>query len=213
MSPARPGWTNTRITARHWHYALVGLLVLLNLVLAVRLAYAWQRARAGDAAQLRQRESQYQAMRLKTRPLRGLDRKIRQAKLDQQAFYGKRFPASDSAVLKELGALAVKNNVLLSREQYAYGKLDQGVYEIRLDASLSGDYAPIVRFINDLERDNMFFLIDGIALSGQQSGIVSLRMVLTTFLRSAAGSPGSTHVVAEPKTPTTPRNAALQGRP
>lgn len=186
MSPAGANWRNTRITARHWHYVLVGVLILVNLALAVRLAYAWQRAKAGDAAQLQQRESQYQAMRLKTKPLRGLDRKIDQAKVDQQAFYDKRFPASDSAVLKELGALAVKNNVLLSREQYAYGKLDQGAYEIRLDASLSGDYAPIVRFINDLERDNMFFIIDGIALSGQQNGIVSLRMRLTTFLRSPA---------------------------
>lgn len=186
MSPDRAGWTNTRITARHWHYALVGVLILLNLALAVRLAYAWQRAQAGDAAQLQQRESQYQAMRLKTKPLRGLDRKIDQAKLDQQSFYDKRFPASDSDVLKKLGALAVKNDVLLSREQYAYGKLNQGVYEIRLDASLSGDYAPIVRFINDLERDKMFFIIDGIALSGQQNGIVSLRMRLSTFLRSPA---------------------------
>jgi type IV pilus assembly protein PilO len=186
MNFARPGWAKARITVRHWHYALVGVLVLVNLALGVRLAYAWRRAQAGDTAQLQQREIQYRAMQLKTKPLRGLDKKIDQAKLDQRAFYDKRFPATDSAVLQELGALAVKNNVLLSREQYAYGKLNQGVYEIRMDASLSGDYAPIVRFINGLERDKMFFLIDGIALSGQQNGIVSLRMRLTTFLRSPA---------------------------
>lgn len=186
MNFPRSGWAKVRFTARHWHYALVGVLVLVNLVLGVRLAYAWRRAQAGDAAQLQQREIQYRAMQLKTKPLRGLDKKIVQAKLDQQAFYDKRFPATDSDVLQELGALAIKNNVLLSREQYAYGKLNQGVYETRMDASLSGDYAPIVRFINGLERDKMFFLIDGIALSGQQNGIVSLRMRLTTFLRSPA---------------------------
>ena len=38
-------------------------------------------------------------------------KKIDQAKLDQQAFYEKRFPATTSEVLTELGALAVKNNV------------------------------------------------------------------------------------------------------
>lgn len=183
MSSASPKWTSTRITARHWHYGLVAVLIVVNLALAARLIFAWQRAQSGDATQVRQKKSQYQAMRLKTMPLRGLDKKIQQARLDQQAFYEKRFPGSDAAVLKELGALAVKNNVLLSREQYSYGKLNQGVYEIRMDASLSGDYTPIVRFINDLERDKMFFIVDGIALNGQQNGNVNLRMRLTTFLR------------------------------
>lgn len=184
-------WTNIRITAQHWHYGVLVLLVLLNLTLAVRLVFAWNQAKAGDTARIEERQSEYRAMQLKTRPLRGLDKKIQQAKLDQQAFYGKRFPATDSEVLKELGALAVKNNVLLARVQYAHGKPNQGLVELRMDGSLSGDYAPIVRFINGLERDKVFFLIKGIALNGQQNGVVSLRMVLTTFLRANAAESGN----------------------
>jgi len=184
-------WTNIRITAQHWHYGVLFLLVLLNSFLAVRLVFAWDRAKAGDAARIEERQAEYRAMQLKTRPLRGLDRKIQQAKLDQQAFYEKRFPATDSEVLKELGALAVKNNVLLARGQYAHGKPNQGLVELRMDVSLSGDYAPIVRFINGLEREKGFFLIKGIALNGQQSGVVSLRMVLTTYLRANAANPGN----------------------
>ena len=53
-----------------------------------------------------------------------------------------------------------------------------------MEESLSGDYAPVVRFINGLERDKMLFLIEGIALSGQQNGVVSLRMRLATYLRA-----------------------------
>lgn len=196
MKLNQPNWKqvrgrNLRITALHWHYALIAVLCLLNLVLAVKLLYAWKRAQAGDAARLREREAEYRVMQLKTRPLRGLDRKIVRAKSDQTAFYEKRFPATYSAVLTELGALAVKNNVLLGRVQYAQGKLDQGAYEIRMDASLTGDYAPIVRFINGLERDKIFFIIDGIALSGQQSGVVSLRMRLTTYLQVEPRSAGA----------------------
>ncbi len=187
-----PDWTKIRITSRHWHYAGVAALGLLNLVLAVRLVYAWHGAAAGSAAQLQEKKSEYRAMQLKTKPLRGLDKKINQAQLDEQAFYEKRFPATYSAVLTELGELAIKNNVLLSRVQYSQSKPNEGLYEIRIDANLSGDYAPIVRFINGLERDNVFFLIDGIALSGQQGGIVSLRMKLRTYLRqtqdNAAGA-------------------------
>jgi type IV pilus assembly protein PilO len=175
-----------RITAKHWHYAGVAVLVLVNLVLGMRLLFAWERVRAGDAARLQQHEIEYRAMQLKTRPLRGLDKKIILAREQEQEFYQQRFPDSYSEVLTELGKLAVANNVLLTRVQYAQGKLDQGAYEVRMDAVLSGDYVPIVRFINDLERDKIFFLIDGIALSGQQGGIVSLRLRLTTFLREAA---------------------------
>jgi len=62
------------------------------------------------------------------------------------------------------------------------------VTEIRMDASLSGDYRPLVLFINGLERDKMFFMIQSLTLTGQQSGTVGLRLRLTTYLRSPLGS-------------------------
>lgn len=191
MNLSRPPWTNIRITAQHWHYGVLVLLLMMNLTLAVRLVFAWDRASAGNAARIEQRQAEYRAMKLKTTPLRGLDKKIQQAKLDQQAFYEKRFPATDSEVLTELGALAVKNNVLLARGQYAHRKPQQGLVEMDMEASLSGDYAPIVRFINGLERDRLFFLIDGVALNGQQNGVVSLRMRLTTYLRANTANAGA----------------------
>ncbi|MEO6828770.1 MAG: GspMb/PilO family protein [Acidobacteriaceae bacterium] len=195
MKLTMPDWKNVRITARHWHYAAVALLCLLNLGLAVQLAIAWKGAEAGNAARLEQHVTEYRTMQLKTTPLRGLDKKIEQARGDQDAFYEKRFPGSYSEVETGLGKLAVKNNVLLNRVQYKQAKPNEGVSEILIDASLSGDYAPVVRFINGLERDKIFFIVDGIALSGQQSGIVSLRMRLTTYLRgteaSSAGVPNA----------------------
>lgn len=188
MNLSGPNGKRVRIAAQHWHYALLFLLILVNLVLAVRLVLAWDRSKAGDTARVEERRSEYRAMQLKTKPLRGLEKKIQQARLDQQAFYGKRFPNTDSEVLKELGALAVKNHVLLARGQYAHGKPNQGLVELQMDASLSGEYAPIVRFINGLERDHVFFLIRDIALNGQQGGVVSLRMRLTTYLRTDAAN-------------------------
>lgn len=188
MKLERPSWRNVRVTQKHWHFAAIAALCLLNLFLGVRVLLAWNRAHAGDAARLERHEAEYKAMMLKTRPLRGLDKKIVQAKQDQAAFYSQRFPATYSEVATELGALAVKEHVLLTRVQYAQGPLDQGVYQVRMDASLTGDYVPIVRFINGLERDKLFFMINGIALNGQQSGVVSLRMRLTTYLRAQPGA-------------------------
>ena len=68
--------------------------------------------------------------------------------------------------------------------------------EARMDASLSGDYRPLVLFINSLERDKMFFLITGVTLTGQQSGVVGLRLRVTTYLRSPVGTEGSEKAVA-----------------
>ena len=60
-----------------------------------------------------------------------------------------------------------------------------------MDASLSGDYRPLVLFVNALERDKTFFLITGVTLTGQQSGTVGLRVRLTTYLRSPVGTESS----------------------
>ena len=52
-----------------------------------------------------------------------------------------------------------------------------------MDASLSGQYRPLVLFLNGLERDKVFFVISGVTLTGQQTGTVSLRIRLATYLR------------------------------
>jgi type IV pilus assembly protein PilO len=56
-----------------------------------------------------------------------------------------------------------------------------------MEITLSGDYLQEVKFINALERDKMFFLIDGITL-GEQQGNVRLQLKLETYLRGGAVS-------------------------
>ena len=45
-----------------------------------------------------------------------------------------------------------------------------------------------MHFINDLERDkdHVFFIIDGVTLSGQQGGLVNLRLRLRTYVLAGA---------------------------
>ena len=52
-----------------------------------------------------------------------------------------------------------------------------------LDARLTGDYRGLVLYLNGLERDRVFFLINGVTLTGQQSGTVNLRVRITTYIR------------------------------
>jgi hypothetical protein len=173
------------------YYAVIALLVLINLYLLVQMAFAWRTASSQNPAAVEQQTVAMKTAEIATRPLEGLDSKLSKATTDSDEFYEKRLPVAYSEVLAELGALTQKQGVKLTRVQYVDSPVLTGaagaMTEIRMDASLSGDYRPLILFINSLERDKMFFLIRGVTLTGQQSGTVGLRLGLTTYLRPAKG--------------------------
>ena len=170
-------------------------MVVLGVVcvyLLAQMAYAWQTAKSQDAGALAQQRVVMQRAEVASRPLAGLDEKLKLATVEADGFYGRRLPFADSEVAGDLGALAIKHGVKLTRVQYAYAPELEGtkgeLNELRMDASLTGDYRPLVLFINALERDKMFFLIRGVALVGQQGGTVGVRLGLTTYLRAPVGT-------------------------
>ena len=180
------------LTLKNLHVAGVSLLGLVCLYLLAHMAYAWQAANNQDANALAQQTAAMHSAELAARPLAGLDEKLRQATVDSDGFYGRRLPLVRSEVLAEMGALAKKENVKLTRVQYLEAPVLEGaagaLTMVQMDASLNGDYRPLVLFINALERDKMFFMISGMALTGQQSGTVGVRLRLTTYLRSPLGA-------------------------
>jgi type IV pilus assembly protein PilO len=187
-------------TLRNLHIAGVVILVLVNLYLLAHMAFAWRAANSDNAAALADQTIVMQTAKIARQPLEGLDEKLAQANKDADKFYKQRLPFANSEVAGELGALAKKRGVKLIRVQYAYVPVLPGtageLTEARMDASLSGDYRPLVLFVNSLERDKMFFLITGVTLTGQQSGTVGLRVRLTTYLRSPVGTESSEKTVA-----------------
>jgi hypothetical protein len=178
------------------HFAGVALLALVNLYLLVHMAFAWRAANSQNAAALADQTVAMKTAEIAKKPLEGLDEKLAQATKDADKFYGQRLPFAYSQVAGELGVLKNKQGVKLTRVQYAdptpvLAGTAGAVTEVRMDASLSGDYRPLVLFINGLERDKMFFMIQNVTLTGQQSGTVGLRLRLATYLRSPVGTEGS----------------------
>ena len=49
---------------------------------------------------------------------------------------------------------------------------------------ISGDYIALVKFINALERNTMFFMVDDLQLGGEQNGSIKLGIRIETYLRS-----------------------------
>lgn len=167
------------------HIAGVALLLILNLVLGVRLFLAWNTLRAAGPEQLQQRQIAYRALQLEMSPLRGLPQKVDLSRTQAEDFYAARFPAAYSTISAAINDLATKNSVRLTNLAYSPRPAIPGLIELRLDASLSGEYAPLMHYINGLERSKTFFLITGLTLTGQQGGLVNLRLRLITYLRAS----------------------------
>ncbi len=194
------------LTAVNLHYAGIAALLILDLFLLAHLLFAWQAVNASNTDALQQQQTLLTAARIAGRPLEGIDQKLVDSTLQADAFYQQRLPYAFSQVLTQMGALTARENVRLGRVTYGYGSILSGPYaltEIRMDALIAGDYRSVVGAINALERSPMFFVINNITLTGQQTGQVNLRLRVTTYLRApnpgeVAGAPPA-NVVAEPE--------------
>jgi hypothetical protein len=177
------------ITPLNLHWAAVGLLVLLNVYLLVHMVVLWHLAGTVDTAAFDQQKTELRIAGVAVQPLRGLDDKLSSATKGADAFYGERLPQSDSQVAAELGALTKKTGVRLTGANYTHAIVLPSspgqLTELDIDARLSGDYRPLMQFVNSLERDKMFFLIRAVTFNGQQSGTVNLRLHITTYQRGA----------------------------
>lgn len=196
--------TRRLVTRRNIYYTVVAVLGAVNLYLLVQMGLAWKAANSEDASALAQQTVVMKTAEIARKPLQGLDTKLTEATADSDKFYESRLPVSYSGVLAELGALTKKQGIKLVRVQYAESPMLEGgkaLTEVRMDASLNGDYRPLVLFMNSLERDKMFFVISGVTLTGQQSGMVGLRLRLTTYLRPAVrgGEPAKASDSAPPE--------------
>jgi type IV pilus assembly protein PilO len=178
------------LTAMNLHFAGVAALAVMALYLAAHLAFVAQALSANNADALERQTETLRAAEIAARPLRGLDAKLVESTKDADAFYVRRLPYAYSQVAAELGVLTKQTGVRLSHLQYAPNPVlsgDGALNEVHMDASIAGDYRPVVQFINAVERDKLFFVINGINLTGQQTGQVNLRIRLTTYLRAPKG--------------------------
>jgi type IV pilus assembly protein PilO len=120
-----------------------------------------------------------------TAPWRGLDKKIPLAQQQIDQFYRDRFAAEDSAISADLGKVAAATGVRMSSVKYSTKESDiDGLQKKEVEADLSGDYLQIARFINALERNKLFFIVDAVQLGSEQSGSVKLQIRVETYLRT-----------------------------
>jgi type IV pilus assembly protein PilO len=168
-----------------WHWVGFAVMILFVSVLAIRLALDWSATGAGSNDALVNKQIELKTLEVQTAPLRGLEQRVKDSRVHIQDFYNRRIPANYSSISSDVGNLAVNSGVQLSRMQYTQGASAGDLTEISLDSSITGQYHQIMHFVNGLERDKTFFLIRSMAFTGQQGGLVSLRLRVSTWLRPA----------------------------
>jgi type IV pilus assembly protein PilO len=145
----------------------------------------------GSADSRRQELNRLQTdLNVKTRavaPLTNLPEKVLQANQQIIEFYKKRFPAQDSEIPAEFGKLAAANGVVIDQARYKVKEdATDNLQRVEIEADLGGNYTALAKFINALERDDMFFIIHSVSLGGEPQGAVKLSMKLETYLKVRA---------------------------
>lgn len=175
-----------RNTRRQLKIALIALAVVDVAAAAVLLSplAGSQRARRQELDGL------WKELQQKTRqvePLRGMDTRILLAQQQIGTFYKDRLPARDSAIVEALYRVASETGVKIEDDKYAYKDPEPvGLAPVEVDAELTGNYLQLVRFVNTLERDQLFFIVNSVELGGQQGGVVKLQIKLETYLKTGA---------------------------
>ena len=197
------------LTKLNLHLVGLALVVVVNIFIGVRFALAWSAIRSDQSGSFVQQQVHYGQLLAQMHHLNGLPEKVQQANVDAQKFYAARIAPNYSTVVGQLDGTAVKDQVRLARDEYAQAQAIDGLTEVQIDAGLSGQYTDLMHFINDLERDkdHVFFTIEDIAFTGQEGGLVNLRLRLITYLRADAPDlPPS-----PPSEPATPSEPAASG--
>lgn len=178
-------------TVRDVRRTLTPVIIVLGLLIVACIVYLVSpagRSRQAREAEYQQLQSDVMAKRKDVLPTRGMDGKLKQASTDIDSFYGQRFPTQYSPIAEEFGKLANETGVHITAVKYDdKDAAIEGLRKLVAEITLSGDYLQEVKFINALERDKIFFLIDSVAL-GEQQGNVRLQLKVETYLRSGAAT-------------------------
>ncbi len=164
-----------------------GILLALNVAAAAVLLTPLAGSGTAREQEFQDVRSQVQA-RLKTViPPKQVQQRVDEARQQIDGFYGNRLPGTMSQISELLGDLATQSGVHLLNAKYVTKESDlPGLIQIEIEADLSGDYLQEVKFINALERQKLFFVVNGVTLGERQGGAVQLSVALETYLKSGA---------------------------
>ena len=170
---------------------VVGLLGAVDLLLIIYLLLPGS-SPSGKLAQEQSLKEQENTLIREVAPLKGIAQKLDQTRVDVKKFYEQKVPSQFSQISQHLEKLTQETGVTTQGIHYTQDPNAQNeknnlpdVQRINIDTTVTGEYAKVARFINAMEQDKFVFIIDQIALTSQDSGVISLQIKFQTFLKES----------------------------
>lgn len=165
----------------------LGILVVLCIIAAGGTIYFGSRSGSTEHQQFQTTRGQVLAKMKTVIPPASVQGRVEDARKQIDDFYKTRLASEPSAVYAELGKVAAADQVRFGEAKYELSDTDlPNVQMMTVEAALTGSYVDTVKFINSLERSQMFFIVDGIALDERQGGGVHLTLKLEAYVRGKA---------------------------
>ena len=172
----------------------LGVLLAADISLAI---YSWQLSTSPHTPQ-----KEFDEQTLKLKVLRGdiqsaqnIKDNMPMTRKDCEKFE-QSLPAestSSSSIIAELDDVAKKSNLqIVALTSHRKEVPKRGMVEEIIEATVSGDYGSVVRFVNGLQRSQRFYVLDGLALGteaqGQAAatGPIRVGVHIRTYLREGA---------------------------
>jgi type IV pilus assembly protein PilO len=171
----------------------VGLLLVADLGLA---AYSWRLSSSPRTPrqQLARESSQLELLRADLRRASDIRAKMPDIQKDCDKFEREKLkPASVgySAISAELGSIASKSALHIDDLSFHPKEIpNRGLQMVEMEATVTGDYTSVVRFLNGLQRSESVYEVDGLTLTADSQshagGALRVNLRMKTYFRDAA---------------------------
>jgi Tfp pilus assembly protein PilO len=168
--------------------SVLGALDLL-LIIYLLLPGSSPAARSAQEESLREQKN---TLHSEVAPLIGIDKKLAGTRVDVKKFYEQKVPSQFSQISQHLEKLMQEAGVTTVGIRYPQDHNSgteknelPDVQRISIDTTVTGEYSKVAKFINAMEQDKFVFIIDQIALTSQENGVVSLQIKAETFLKES----------------------------
>jgi len=166
---------------------ILGIVVAADIVLA---GVNWQMVEANRTPQAELNALKRQHALMADDVTRAQTIRVTLPEIERQCdtFFQQTFrPAASgySSVISDFGTLTRGAGLQAENLNFHQHEADKrGVTEVDISAVVSGDYSSVVRFVNNLEHSDTFYVLDGLSLAPNGSGgQLRLNLQLRTYFR------------------------------
>lgn len=175
-------------TYRRWVYWGLVLLIVADIAVYIGWLRGLAQRTLVDPATLASLESEVGQRAAEVERLRRVRQQAPTAAPRLDAFARERFWSEAegySRTLAELTDTAKSAGVRISGTQYRESQFKERpeMAQLQINTSVEGSYSNLLRFMEELERSQHFFLVQDLNVASQRGGDVKLEMTLVTYFR------------------------------